>query len=316
MLAAPAVVEHLVNRARPFIYDTGLAPAAAAGALAALGCSSPNPSRARVGCERVARAGRGARRRRPAGAVLSVPMPARGGARRPGGRARPTGVRVGCFRPPSVPDGVSRLRMTASAGLTDDAWARRDGRRAAASGVGGRHARAWPRVSRVVVVTGTDTGVGKTVVDGGPGGGRSSGRARWSWSSPCRRAPAARRGGDAAAVTGSAAARSTSWSPSRTRSRRRRPPGCAASGCRPCDEHADRIRALAGRHDTVVVEGAGGVLVRLDSDGGTILDLAAALPDDPGGRRGGGRGRARHAEPHGPDRRGAPRHAVSSRPDW
>ena len=29
------------------------------------------------------------------------------------------GVRVGCFRPPSVPDGISRLRLTARADLTD-----------------------------------------------------------------------------------------------------------------------------------------------------------------------------------------------------
>jgi 8-amino-7-oxononanoate synthase len=27
---------------------------------------------------------------------------------------------VGCFRPPSVPDGISRLRITASARLDDD----------------------------------------------------------------------------------------------------------------------------------------------------------------------------------------------------
>ncbi len=42
-------------------------------------------------------------------------------------------------------------------------------------------------------------------------------------------------------------------------------------------EYADRIRVLAEFHDTVVVEGAGGLLVRLDSDGGTLLDLAAQL---------------------------------------
>jgi len=30
-------------------------------------------------------------------------------------------------------------------------------------------------------------------------------------------------------------------------------------------------------HDTVIVEGAGGLLVRLDAEGGTLLDLAAAL---------------------------------------
>jgi 8-amino-7-oxononanoate synthase len=29
-------------------------------------------------------------------------------------------VRVGCFRPPSVPDGVSRLRLTVRADLTDE----------------------------------------------------------------------------------------------------------------------------------------------------------------------------------------------------
>ena len=44
-------------------------------------------------------------------------------------------------------------------------------------------------------------------------------------------------------------------------------------------EHAARIAALTSRYDLVLVEGAGGVLVRLDSDGRTILDLAAELPD-------------------------------------
>lgn len=42
-------------------------------------------------------------------------------------------------------------------------------------------------------------------------------------------------------------------------------------------DHAARIRALAADHDTVIVEGAGGLLVRLDSTGGTLLDLADAL---------------------------------------
>ena len=45
-------------------------------------------------------------------------------------------------------------------------------------------------------------------------------------------------------------------------------------------EYADRVRVLAEFHDTVLVEGAGGVLVRLDADGGTILDLAAELRAD------------------------------------
>jgi dethiobiotin synthetase len=45
----------------------------------------------------------------------------------------------------------------------------------------------------------------------------------------------------------------------------------------PVREYAERIRHLAAGHDTIVVEGAGGLLVRLDTDGGTLLDLAADL---------------------------------------
>lgn len=40
-------------------------------------------------------------------------------------------------------------------------------------------------------------------------------------------------------------------------------------------EYAERLRAVEGA--TVVVEGAGGLLVRLDLEGGTLLDLAALL---------------------------------------
>ncbi|WP_243788450.1 dethiobiotin synthase [Saccharopolyspora gloriosae] len=45
-------------------------------------------------------------------------------------------------------------------------------------------------------------------------------------------------------------------------------------------EHAARIRELARSRDTVLVEGAGGVRVRLDTAGGTLLDLAAELAED------------------------------------
>ncbi|MGH3362673.1 MAG: dethiobiotin synthase [Nocardioides sp.] len=48
----------------------------------------------------------------------------------------------------------------------------------------------------------------------------------------------------------------------------------------PVAEYADRVRVLTGFHDTVVVEGAGGLLVRLDTEGGTILDLAASVAAD------------------------------------
>ncbi|HWJ10247.1 MAG TPA: dethiobiotin synthase [Nocardioides sp.] len=42
-------------------------------------------------------------------------------------------------------------------------------------------------------------------------------------------------------------------------------------------EHVSRIRELLPSYDLVVVEGAGGLLVRLDAEGGTLLDVARDL---------------------------------------
>ncbi len=42
-------------------------------------------------------------------------------------------------------------------------------------------------------------------------------------------------------------------------------------------EHAVAVRALAADHDLVLIEGAGGLLVELDSDGGTLADLGVLL---------------------------------------
>ncbi len=60
----------------------------------------------------------------PAGAVLAVPMPGPREAVAAVERAAASGVRIGCFRPPSTPDGISRLRLTAHAQLSDDELAR------------------------------------------------------------------------------------------------------------------------------------------------------------------------------------------------
>ncbi|MBE9376415.1 dethiobiotin synthase [Saccharopolyspora sp. HNM0983] len=45
-------------------------------------------------------------------------------------------------------------------------------------------------------------------------------------------------------------------------------------------EHAARVRELAAAHEHVIIEGAGGLLVRLDTAGGTLRDLAADLARD------------------------------------
>ncbi|MEV7134681.1 8-amino-7-oxononanoate synthase [Arthrobacter sp. NPDC093128] len=134
VLGSALLREHLVNRARSFIFDTGLAPAAAAAALAAVRIIREEPWRA--GAVRsnaaalaaglapaLAASGTAADRaavEQSAGAVQSIAMPSAEAALAAAGAARAAGVRVGCFRPPSVPDGISRLRLTARATLTPE----------------------------------------------------------------------------------------------------------------------------------------------------------------------------------------------------
>ncbi|GAW52418.1 MULTISPECIES: 8-amino-7-oxononanoate synthase [unclassified Nocardioides] len=124
VLTTPAIVEHLVNRARPFIFDTALAPAPTAGALAALELLRSSPDLPGLVRRRVHDLAATLGVEPPAGAVLSVPMPSPAVALQAQADALAHGVRVGCFRPPSVPDGISRLRITINAGVGDEAWAR------------------------------------------------------------------------------------------------------------------------------------------------------------------------------------------------
>jgi 8-amino-7-oxononanoate synthase len=124
VLATPAVREHLVNTARPFIYDTGLAPAAAGAAIAAIDLVLEEPQRvARVSQVASALAKAGGVHQ-PDGAVLAIAMPGPREAVAAVAAAAEQGIRIGCFRPPSTPDGISRLRLTAHAHLTDDDVAR------------------------------------------------------------------------------------------------------------------------------------------------------------------------------------------------
>jgi len=124
VLGSAAIREHLVNRARPFIFDTALAPAPAAGALAALRLLTEQPGRVQVIHDRVADLCRRLDVDPPAGAVVSVPMPSPRLTLEAQAAAYAENVRVGCFRPPSVPDGISRLRITTNAGVSDADWSR------------------------------------------------------------------------------------------------------------------------------------------------------------------------------------------------
>lgn len=124
VLGPAPVIDHLVNAARTFIFDTGLAPAAAGAALAALRLLRREPERA-ARARAVATAlhsrltAEGLEAVRPDAAVVSVRAPSPERAVRWAADCREAGLAVGCFRPPSVPDGISRLRLTARADLTD-----------------------------------------------------------------------------------------------------------------------------------------------------------------------------------------------------
>ncbi|MFD8349227.1 8-amino-7-oxononanoate synthase [Streptomyces coelicoflavus] len=125
VLGPARVVDHLVNAARTFIFDTGLAPAAAGAALAALRLLGREPERAAraraVAAELHARlTAAGLDAVRPDAAVVSVRAPSPEEAVRWAADCRAAGLSVGCFRPPSVPDGISRLRLTARGDLSGD----------------------------------------------------------------------------------------------------------------------------------------------------------------------------------------------------
>lgn len=117
VLGTPAVRDHLVNTARPFIYDTGLAPAAAGAALAALEIVAEEPQRVASVRECAELLARACRVEPVPGAVLAVPMAGPQEAVDAVALAAEKGVLIGCFRPPSTPDGLSRLRLTAHAHL-------------------------------------------------------------------------------------------------------------------------------------------------------------------------------------------------------
>ncbi len=101
ILGPAALREHLVNRARPFIFDTGLAPAPTAGALAALREIRARPELGATVRERVAALADALGVVAPAGAVLSVPMSSAAGGRRRAGR-RPRGGAAGRLLPAAV----------------------------------------------------------------------------------------------------------------------------------------------------------------------------------------------------------------------
>jgi 8-amino-7-oxononanoate synthase len=130
VVAGPAALHrHLVDTSRTFIYDTAPPPAVVAGARAAVRLARDADdrravlrARAALAVHRLTAAGHPVRP--PAAAVLSVPAPGPEAAVAWAADCRDRAVAVGCFRPPSTPDGSSRLRLTLNAGVPDADFAR------------------------------------------------------------------------------------------------------------------------------------------------------------------------------------------------
>ena len=118
VLGPAEVRAHLIDAARPFIFDTGLAPAAVGAALSALHLLRAEPWRP----DAVLRFARELAEicdvpEVPPSAVVSVVLGQPEVALAAATACLDAGVRVGCFRPPTVPAGTSRLRLTARASL-------------------------------------------------------------------------------------------------------------------------------------------------------------------------------------------------------
>jgi 8-amino-7-oxononanoate synthase len=121
----PALVAWLWNRARSFVFSTGLSPTVAAAALQGLQLAHDQPERRRrvLGAATLLRDGMVRLGAQPAGFghILPWVLGEPGRALRMAAALRERGLDVRAIRPPSVPSGTARIRLTVTAahGSTD-----------------------------------------------------------------------------------------------------------------------------------------------------------------------------------------------------
>jgi 8-amino-7-oxononanoate synthase len=115
------LIDYLVNRARPYIFSTALAPPAAAAARRALAVVRAEPERRRrlLALAEQLRAGLRALGRSAGGAcchIIPLVVGEASAAVRLSARLQERGFLVPAIRPPSVPKGTARLRISLTAG--------------------------------------------------------------------------------------------------------------------------------------------------------------------------------------------------------
>ena len=133
-------------------------------------------------------------------------------------------------------------------------------------------------VPPVVVVTGTDTDVGKTVVTAALVATALAAGRRVTAYKPTQTGVEPGEPGDMAEVERLSAVATSEGIRLRAAMAPRPAARLEDAALPTLDEHVAHVAALGVCHDLVVVEGAGGLLVELTDDGDTLADLATALP--------------------------------------
>jgi len=118
--ASAAVVDLIRNRARTVIYSTGLPPAIVAAAIAALDVIEREPAYAALPLAKARAFARGARLPEPVSPIVPVLLGEAEAALKASRLLEDHGFLVVAIRPPTVPEGTARLRLTFTAQHPDD----------------------------------------------------------------------------------------------------------------------------------------------------------------------------------------------------
>jgi 8-amino-7-oxononanoate synthase len=286
------VVEWLRNRARSYVFDTAPSPAATGAAAEALRIVAAEPHRGPGVVAAAARlaqalAGLGYDVGRPAAAIVPVFVGGGPEAMALSSRLLDHGIFVPAIRPPSVPPGTARLRVTVTAAHAEEHLAAAvEAFASARRGAGPRQPRRQsqhpvidPRMLEAggIFVTGTGTGVGKTVVAAAVA--RTLQRAGLGVAAMKPAQTGTSEGADDLAFIRLAGGVPAARCSATYSLRRPLAPSVAARmegiSLEP-GRIVDDFRRLRGQADVVVVEGAGGLLVPFN-DSADMADLASAL---------------------------------------
>ena len=118
--ASSAVIALLRNRARTLIYSTGLPPAIVAAAIAALDVIEQQPDYAALPLAKAQAFARGAWLPEPQSPIVPVVLGEAEAALAASALLEENGFLVTAIRPPTVPPGTARLRLTFTAQHPDD----------------------------------------------------------------------------------------------------------------------------------------------------------------------------------------------------